>query len=126
MRFRGDGVADWIEQFAAATARSANLALAYLADVRELQDSWRTTLRESGRVSRADAVAWRIIDLMPAHPIISAAVVVAAIDRARSRVYEGITQLVEAGVLVPLTDGKRNRWWEAAGLLELIARMEEG
>ena len=46
--------------------------------------------------------------------------------RAKGRIYEAIAQLVGAGVLVPLSEGKRNRWWEAAGLLDLIARLEAG
>jgi hypothetical protein len=27
---------------------------------------------------------------------------------------------------LPLSEGKRNRWWEATGLLDLIARLEAG
>ena len=58
--------------------------------------------------------------------MISAPVATAVTERAKSRVYEGIEQLVTAGVLVPLSEGKRNRWWEAAGLLELIGQVEAG
>lgn len=75
---------------------------------------------------RADAVAWQIIDLLPAHPMVSAPVIAVVTGRAKSRVYEGVEQLVGAGVLLPLSTGKRNRWWEAAGLLELIGRLEAG
>jgi hypothetical protein len=71
-------------------------------------------------------VAWAIIDLLPAHPMISAPVATAVTGRAKGRVYEAIEQLVDAGVLVPLSEGKRNRWWEAAGLLDLIGRLEAG
>jgi Fic family protein len=124
--FRGDGVAEWIEQFAAATARAARLAQAYVQAVRELQGRWRERLRASPRVPRTDAVAWAIVDLLPAHPMISAPVAAAVTDRAKSRVYEGIEQLVEAGVLLPLSEGRRNRWWEAAGLLDLMAQLEAG
>jgi hypothetical protein len=41
-------------------------------------------------------------------------------------VYEGIEQLVTAGVLLPLSTGQRNRWWEAAGLFDLIEQLEQG
>ena len=123
-RFREDGVVEWIEQFAVATVQSARIARSYLDDIRELQEGWRERLRSSGLVLRSDAAAWAIIDLLPAHPMISAPVAAATIDRARSRVYEAMSQLVEAGVLLPLSEGKRNRWWEAAGLLEVIGRVE--
>ena len=91
-----------------------------------LQEEWRERVRTMMGAPRADATAWAIINLLPAHPMISAPVAAAVTARARSRVYEAIDQLVGGGVLLPLSDGKRNRWWEAAGLLDLIARLEAG
>lgn len=125
-RFDADGVAGWIEHFAAATLRAARLAQAYVTATAALQERWRGQLRASAGALRADAAAWAIIDLLPAHPMLSAPVATAVTGRARSRVYEAVEQLVAAGVLLPLTDGKRNRWWEAAGLLDLIGRLEAG
>ena len=128
-RFRAsdeEGVSAWIEHFAAATLRAAHLARTYVAAVNELQDRWRAQLRAQPPVPRADAVAWALIDLLPAHPMISAPVAAAVTERAKSRVYEAIEQLVAAGVLLPLSSGQRNRWWEAAGLLDLIAQLEGG
>lgn len=125
-QFRGEAVAAWIEHFAAATVRAARLARAYVVAVRTLQERWRARLRESGRAPRADAAAWALIDLLPAHPMISAPVAAAVTERAKSRVYEAIEQLVAAGVLLALSEGRRNRWWEAAGLLDLIAQLEAG
>ena len=125
-RFRADDVAEWIEYFAAATVKAARLAHAYVEAVNELQERWRDELRVTERAPRADAAAWAIIDLLPAHPMISAPVATAVTGRAKSRIYEAIEQLVGAGVLLPLSEGKRNRWWEAAGLLDLIGRLEAG
>jgi Fic family protein len=128
-RFRSDGsdgVIAWIEHFAMATLRAARLARSYIADVRALQEQWRMMLRTQPGAPRADAAAWAIIDLLPAHPMISAPVATALTQRSKSRVYEGIEQLVAAGVLVPLSSGQRNRSWEAAGLLDLIGQLESG
>ena len=125
-RFENDGVTQWIEHFAAATVRAARLARAYVMAVSALQERWRKQLRATKSAPRADAAAWAIIDLLPAHPMISAPVAAAVSGRAKSRVYEAIEQLVAAGVLVPLSEGKRNRWWESAGLLDLIGRLEAG
>lgn len=125
-QFRGDAVSAWIEHFAAATVRAARLARAYVVAVRALQECWREQLRAADRAPRADAAAWAIIDLLPAHPMISAPVATAVTNRAKGRIYEGIEQLVSAGVLLPLSPGRRNRWWEAAGLLDLIAQLEVG
>ncbi|MBC8089519.1 MAG: Fic family protein [Phycisphaerae bacterium] len=124
--FRGEDVLKWIEQFAEATFSAAKLAQSYLAAVQTLQEFWREQLRAVAAPPRTDSVAWTIINLLPARPMISAPVAVAATNRAKSRVYEAIDQLTAAGVLVPLTTGARNRWWEANGLLDLIARLEAG
>lgn len=124
--FRGDDVTGWIEQFAVATKAAADLARRYLQVVRALQERWRGTLRESPRVPRADSAAWAIIDLLPGHPMISAPVATALTSRARSSVFESIDLLVDAGILLPITTGRRNRWWEAAGLLDVIERLDAG
>jgi Fic family protein len=124
--FRGDGVATWIEHFAAATVRAARLGKAYVSALRAKRLDWSMKLRDAEKTPRADAAAWAIIDLLPAHPMISAPVATAVTGRAKSRVYEAIEQLVAAGVLIPLSEGKRNRWWEAEGLLEMIASVEAG
>jgi Fic family protein len=47
--FRGDGVVEWIEHFAAAAARSANLAGRYLGEVERLMAKWGEMLRNAGQ-----------------------------------------------------------------------------
>jgi Fic family protein len=125
-QFREDHVASWLEYFAAATDRAARLAAGYIASVGDLQERWRMKLRGTGRGPRADAAVWAIIDMLPAHPVISVSVATTASGRARSRVFEAVEQLVSAGVLIPVSAGKRNRWWEAEGLLTLVSRLEAG
>ncbi len=75
---------------------------------------------------RADAAAWAIIDVLPTHPVISAPVAAAATGRAKAAVYQAIEELVEARLLEPISAAKRNRAWEAVGLLELVEGMEAG
>lgn len=123
--FRGDRASDWIEHFATAAARAAKLAARYLADVGALQDEWRDQLRASV-APRSDAVAWRVIDSLPAHPVITVPVAVAATARSKAQVGRAVLQLEEAGVLVPLQDSVRNRSWEAVGLLDILASLESG
>lgn len=129
MRFRDndkDGVSDWIEHFVIAAARSASLANSYLIAVRALMDRWKVMLASHKYAPRAGAAAWAIIDVLPAHPIITAPIAVLATGRSNPSVYEGIKQLVGAGVLVPQSHAVRGQMWEATGLLELLARMEDG
>lgn len=121
---RGD-VDAWLTAFAAATAQSAILASSYLARVEALQDQWRAMLRTTAN-PRADSVAWALIDVMPAHPMISVPVAVAATGRTKAVVNEALLQLEIAGAVTRASHGQRNRTWEATGLLDLLADLEAG
>ena len=123
--FREGDPVRWVESFATAAARAATLAARYVDAVRELKAEWRRRL-ESGPGPRADAAAWAVINALPAHPVISTTGAVAATGRAKSAVHAAVRQLVAAGVLVPVSTSKRNRAWEAAGLLDLVAGLEAG
>jgi Fic family protein len=115
----------WLTTFAAATAQSAGLASSYLARVEALQDQWRAMLRTTAN-PRADSVAWALIDVMPAHPMISVPVAVAVTGRTKAVVNEALLQLETAGVVTRASQGQRNRTWEATGLLNLLADLEAG
>ncbi len=124
-RFRQDRVGEWLEVFAVAAARSADLAVRYSERVAELQEGWRTRLREES-LPRADAAAWAIIDVLPAHPVVTVPVAVAATQRTKPAITNGINELERAGVLERLGESTRNRAWEAVGLLDLVVGLEEG
>ena len=124
--FREDRLDAWLEHFASAAARAARLASAYLVAVGELTESWRAAVSARPKAPRADAAVWAIIDVLPAHPIITAPVAAAVTGRSRPQIYQALDALQDAGVLLPLTPGRRNRSWEAAGLLDLIAGLEAG
>ena len=122
--FREGRLNEWLESFAVAAARSAELAAGYLREVRTLQEEWRARLAPN--VRRSDAAAWLLVDQLPAHPVISAPTAAAVIPRSKPAVNQAVAQLVTAGILVPLGGGQRNRLWEAPGLLELLAGLEAG
>jgi Fic family protein len=123
--FREDRLADWVELFAAATAEAALLAAHYTIRVGELQNEWRARLRQHSN-PRVDAAAWSLITVLPAHPIITVPVAVAATGRTKPAVANAIEQLEAAGILTRLTASARNRAWEAEGLLELLVGLEAG
>ena len=125
-----DDLTDWLEVFALATARSARLARGYLADVQRLVEEWKGRLTSTVK-PRADAAAWSIIDILPGYPVITVAVGLAAVEatgrrRSRAAIQVAFDQLVAAGVLLPVSASKRNRAWEAAGLLDLVVDLESG
>ena len=123
--FRFGDPVRWVAKFAAAAARAATLATRYLEAVRDLQAEWRHLLASAAN-PRADAAAWAVIEVLPARPVISTAGAIAATGRAKSAVHAAVRQLVDAGVLLPLSTSRRNRLWEASGLLDLVEGLEAG
>lgn len=124
--FRGDDVTHWIEYFAAAATEAARLAKAYVDAVQAHTAQWKAQLAASPDAPRADAAAWAMIEVLPAHPMITAPVAAAATGRAKAAIYQALKQLEGAEILLPLSAGKRNQSWEVAGLLELLTALESG
>lgn len=123
--FRFGDPVRWVVRFAAAAARAATLAARYLDAVRDLQAEWRRRLGSAAN-PRADAAAWAVIDVLPAHPVITTALAIGATGRAKSAIHAAVRQLVDAGVLRPLSTSRRNRHWEASGMLDLVEGLEAG
>jgi Fic family protein len=123
--FREGRVSEWVEAFAAASARAATLAKRYLARVQQLQTAWRGVLRKATN-PRADAAAWAVIDALPGHPVITVPVAAAVSGRSKPAVNQAMEQLADAGILTPLSESQRNRAWEAVGLLDVLADLEAG
>ncbi|HSW31440.1 MAG TPA: Fic family protein [Longimicrobiales bacterium] len=123
--FREGDLESWIERFSVAAAQAARLAEAYLGAVAVQMERWRDALA-AGDAPRADAAAWAVIDVLPAHPVITAPVAAAATGRAKAAIHQAVKQLEGCGVLIPLSESRRNRSWEADGLLELLEGLEGG
>ena len=66
-----------------------------------------------------------LVDALPANPVISAEDAVNITGGAESRVYEAIARLVEAEVLRPLTDRKRNQVWGAGLILDELEDLDD-
>lgn len=122
-QFRDNQVAEWVDQFAGSAASAVGLAQKYLRAVHTLTLGWRERL-SAGANPRIDAAAWALIDILPAYPVITAPLAAAATGRAKAAVHQALGELVSAGVLLPLSLSKRNRSWEASGLLDVLARLE--
>ena len=123
--YREDRVLEWIEIFSLAATEAAGLAKEYLLRVSDLQDHWRHQLREKVN-PRSDAAAWELINVLPAHPVMTVPIGVAVTGKSKPAVNNAIPDLVAAGVLMPLSKSLRNRAWEASELLDLIVKLEAG
>ncbi|MDQ3981509.1 MAG: Fic family protein, partial [Actinomycetota bacterium] len=121
--YREDRVVEWIELFCGAAARAASLASEYVTRVAELQEEWRGRLRQT-MAPRRDAAVWPLIEALPAHPVLTRRTAADVVGRSSVAAGAAIDALVEAGIVTPLSESKRNRSWEASELIDLVERLE--
>lgn len=119
-KFRSGEFADWLSIFGQAAVESAHLATQYLQEVKKLQEDWKQSLSKASN-PRSDAVAWRILELLPGYPIITTPVATAVTGRTKAVVGEGLKQLEAAGILSRLSGGAGAVAWESTELLNLIS-----
>lgn len=89
--YRNGEIARWIETLATATVQASDIAAFYLDEVAQLTDRWRDMLRAASD-PREDAAAWTIIDLLPAHPVVTGAIAGAVTGRAKAAVHNALDQ----------------------------------
>lgn len=82
----------------------------------EIPHRWQ---HEVGTV-RAGSATRLILDRLTEAPVLTADDAVRATQAGESAVYRAIDRLVDAGVLVPLTDRKRDQVWGAIAILDEI------
>ncbi len=118
--YRAGEVATWCASFAGACHRAATRSIELADQVVRLKERW------VGDASvRRDSTAARIIHLLPAQPIVSAATVRGAVSVSHQRALVALKDLQAAGVVRQITEGGYDRQYAADGLFELIERFEE-
>ena len=114
------GANRWIALFAAACRRAVEDAARFETQVRALQASW---IERAGH-PRRDSAARRLIDALPAAPILTASTAATLIDRSFQASGQAIDRLVSAGVLAQVNVGRRNRTFEAPELIDAFTALE--
>ena len=115
-----EGLNRWIALFAAACRRSTEDAGRFEAGVRAMQSSWRERV---GNVRR-DSAVHRLIDALPAAPMLTTSTAAQLIGRSFQATTQAVERLREAGVLVQVSVGRRNRAFEAPELIEAFTALE--
>ena len=115
-----EGLNRWIGSFASAARRSVTDAGAFEARVIQIQDAWRTRI---GRI-RADSAVDRLIRALPGAPIVTVRGAGDLVGRSFQQTNEAIARLVEAGVLVQVSIGRRNRAFEATDIVDAFMDLE--
>lgn len=119
--FREGRVADWIGSFAGAAARAATVSIDLADRVAALQAAWR---ERAGR-PRTGSAAAKLIDLLPALPVLSAPTARGAIRVSQQQTLAALKSLAEAGVVRQISEGTYDRQYAATELFDLLAAYEE-
>jgi Fic family protein len=114
--FRDGDVAPIIDQFTHASLRAVYHGRQLANRLDELRQQWRDAVK-----ARSDSTAWKVIDLLPAHPVIDAEAVAQNTNIHPNNVRRAITPLVDAGILVGRQHYKSHKYlYRAPAILELL------
>ena len=119
--FREGRIGAWCASFAGAARRAAWLSIDLAVQVARLRDEW---YERAGRPRRHSTAA-RIIPLLPAQPITSAATIRAALNARHQRALEGLKILADAGVIRQISEGGYDKQYAADDLFTLLEAYEE-
>lgn len=118
----------WVRWFATTLERSASAAATLVDGVEALLADWRRRAgHDSGRATRVGATLWRLIELLPAYPVVSSALVARECGVTDEAARHALHRAAELGVLAPAAlkvaaRGRPTQWWVAPEILDLVAR----
>jgi Fic family protein len=115
-----DGTNLWVARFAAACLRAVDDASDFEKRSQLLQQEWRASL---GPV-RANSATELLLRALPAVPLITVNSAATLIGRTFAPANDAIRRLADAGILRPVTVGRRNRAFEATGVIEAFTALE--
>ena len=103
VRFRRGDHNGWVRWFAEAVSGAGRAQQELVASVERLQHEWRERLtgpRPRSRRVRSDAAAWRVLDLLPRHLVLTGPVVANELAIPLKSAHAALVELVAAGILV--------------------------
>jgi len=121
--FRQGDVESWVSWFADAVKAAASRSGMVLDAVAELQEKWRAETLGL----RKDSAARRLLEMIPAHPVLSAQTAADLLEVSEQASRLALEELARRGVLsaaraAPHARGRPHHWWVADDLLALLGR----
>ena len=114
--YRDGDAAPILDAFTHAALRAVHHGRQLVERMAALQDTWRTTLK-----ARSDSAAWRVLDLLPAHPVLDAATIARHTGTHPNGVRRSVAPLVEAGILLSSQHYKSHKQlYRAPAVLDLL------
>lgn len=118
--YRAENPETWYLDFALTVIKACRAARGLSQQIDELEGRWLT---QAGNPRRG-STARKLIEVLPAQPILRIGDVIALTGAKSSAAHDAVSQLQAAGVLKQISAGRRNRAFEAVGLLNLIDELE--
>jgi Fic family protein len=110
----------WIGFFATSCRRAVEQSVEFEATIAEIQTVWRTLL---GKVRKNSSLEL-LLQHLPEMPLLTVAGASRILKRSLPAANDAVNELVEAGFLTPLNQGKRDRVFEAHELLDAFTKFE--
>lgn len=110
----------WLLMFAAACSHATAEAARFERTAADLKTAWR----ERAAPVRAGSAVELLIDTLPAAPVLTLAGAARLIDRSQQAANQALARLVDARILREVTDGRRNRVYEAPELIDAFTLLE--
>ncbi len=129
--FRLGEHAKWVQWFATALERSANAATSLVTETDALLARWRERATKAPapgqRAVRAGSVFWKVLDALPALPILSAPLVAERFGVTPEDARQLLRRFESLHILEPIDlatkkPGRPTHWWAATELLALVSR----
>ena len=114
------GVNRWVALFASACRRAVQDASRFEEEVRKLQSAWRERVGHT----RRDSAVRLLIDALPAVPMLTVSTAATLIGRSFQAASQAMQRLMDAGVLVQVNVGRRNRAFETPELIDAFTALE--
>jgi len=114
------GLNAWVGFFAASCVRAVDDATAFEQRCQEIEMEWR---ERTGKVRKGSSVD-RLLRLLPGTPVLSVKSAIALLESSKPQVNDAIFRLVDAGILTQVNVGRRNRAFEARGVIDAFADLE--
>jgi Fic family protein len=115
-----DGVNRWVAFFAEACTRAVGDASVFEQRAAGIQEHWRASL---GRV-RAGSATDRLLHALVGAPVLTVGSATTMIGRSFEQTNKAVRRLTEAGVLHQVNVGRRNRAFEAPGIIAAFTDLE--
>lgn len=118
--YRDERPEDWYLDFALTVIKACHAARKLAQQIDALEEQWLTRAGHP----RRDSAARKLIEHLPGQPILRVSHVVSLTGVSVTAAHKAVNELAQRGVLKQVTVGKRNRAWEAVGLLGLVDEFE--